>query len=167
MGWKIDFIKSIVNVQERLHNTDFIAIPGITIGAAHSDGDALGTMFVFENLPKAGRIQTGIFLDLDDEGIEMDLILFNRPFTPTADDAAFAVSDSDLLKLVGHITFSTFLNYANNQSSTASGLFLTYTAPQGRLYAQMVTRGTPNIAATNIPRIGMTIEALGLWRGDK
>ncbi len=164
MGFKIDFIKSIVSVQEKLRDTGLLVVPGIATASIYVAGDALGTRFVFENVPKAGRIQTAIYLDLDDEGIETDIVLFNREFTETADHDEFAPSDRDMSFLVGTVTFSTFLNYGNNQSSVASGLFLTYTAPRGKLWAQMVTRGTPTIAAANIPKVGMTIEALGSWR---
>jgi len=135
-----------------------IAVPGITTGAAHAAGDALGISFIIP-VPRSGIIQTAILYDLDDEGIETDLVLFSKPFTGTADDAAFDVSDVDLPNSIGTITWSTFKNFASNQVSTAAALGLAYVAPEKLVYCQMVTRGAPNIAAANIPLVSLIILA--------
>ncbi len=164
MSWLITGIKNIVGVQENLHDTGFLTVPGIATASVYTANDTLGTQFVFRNVPKSGTIQTAIFLDLDDEGIETDLILYKREIVETADHDPYAPSDLDLESIIGHITFSTFLNYNANQSSVASGMFLTYTAPQGEIWAQMVTRGTPTIAVANIPKVGMTILEHGAFK---
>ncbi len=164
MGWKIDLIKNVVGVQERLHNTGFHTVPGIATASVYTANDALGTQFVFRNVPKMGHIQTAIYLDLDDEGIETDIMLYSREIVETADHDAYAPSDLDLESLIGHITFADFLDLTTSQSSTASGLFLTYSAPKGEIWAQMITRGTPNIAVASFPKVSLTIIPLGLWK---
>lgn len=150
----------------QLYDSGLLPVPGITAASVYTAGDAVGTMFVIEGVPRNGTIQTGVYLDKDDEGIETELIIFNKSIVRVADHDPFGVSDGDLDSLVGHISFSTFLDLINNQSSTASGLFLTYTAPAGRLWVQMVTRGTPTIAAANMPQFRLTIVPHSVYTGS-
>lgn len=167
MSWFVTGIKNIVGVQERLHNTGFLTVPGIATVSVYTADDAFGTQFVFRDVPKAGYIQTAVYLDLDDEGIETDIVLYSREIVETADHDPYAPSDLDLESLIGHITFADFKNYNANQSSTASGMFFTYTAPLGEIWAQMVTRGIPNIAVAAIPKVSLTIVPQGLWKAGK
>lgn len=139
--------------------TDAIVIPGIGTGAGYAAGDAVGTRLEIPNATR-GEARTGILhgavlYDLDDEGIELDLVLFRESFTPTADNSPFAVSDADLLKCIGSITFNTFKDFGNNQMSTLSGIGLPFRTVGTSLYLQAVTRGTPNIAAANEYRISL------------
>jgi len=150
----------------QLHPTALVEVPGIVTASIYVAGDAVGTIFTFGGVPKQGTIQTGVYLDKDDEGIETDIIIFNKAITSVADHDPFGVSDADLDSLVGTITFSTFLDLINNQSSVASGLFLTYTAPEETLFVQMVTRGTPSIAASNLPQFRLTILSHSLYTGS-
>lgn len=150
-------VKGIVHVVGKTIQTAFIEVPGIGTGAAYATGDAFGTKFVFDGVPKSGVIHTAIFLDKDDEGIETDLVMFSADFSATADNSAFAVSDSDMENFIGTITWDTFKNFVNNQVSTAAALGVTYVAPGGRIFCQCVTRGTPNIAAGNEPKIRLLI----------
>lgn len=130
----------------------FVDIAGIGTGAAYASGDAFGGKFTIE-VPKSGRIETLIMLDLDDEGIETELWMFRGNFAATADNSAFAISDADLLRLEGIISVVNFANANNNRVGINNGLGLTYSAPEGVLYCQCVTRGAPNIAAGNIPKL--------------
>ena len=135
--------------------TDVIEIPGIVTAAAYQDGDAFGTKFKVA-VPKDGVIATALLFGLDDEGIQKDIFLFEGDFVQTADNAAFAPTDADLLKSVGFITIDVFSNVAANQLGVASPA-LFYVAPQGFLWGQVVTRGADNIAAANIPRFRLVI----------
>ena len=131
-------------------------VPGIATGAAYTSGDAMGVKFRLE-VPRSGIIQTGIFYDKDDEGLEVDLFLANADFTGTADNGAFDLSDVDLIKTVGVINFVTFRNFNSNQVSTPAALGLAYVAPRGYLWCQFIARSAPNIAASNIPMISLVI----------
>lgn len=131
-------------------------IPGIGTGVAYTAGDAFGAAFSMD-LPKQGIIHAATFVDKDDEGIETDLVLFNKPFTGTADNEAFTVSDADMENCIGTITFATFKNFAVNQMSTAGAMGLAYIAPEGTIYIQAVTRGAPNIAAGASPMVSLVI----------
>ncbi len=163
MGVKIDWLKSMVSVQDRIHDTGMLKVPGIDT-VQYTSGDAFGELIEFEDVPKAGTIQTGIYLDIDDNGVEVDLILFKAPITVVANNTPFGVSDDDVLSIAATITFATFLDLINNQSSIASGLFETYTAPRGKRWGLMVIRGAPTIAANSSPLVGMTILAAAPWK---
>lgn len=137
------------------YTTPTLIIPRIGYAAAYASGDAVGDMFEIPNVvregPKSGVLHSAMLLDLDDEGIALDIVLFNRPFTATADNAAFAVSDFDLIDgFVGILKFTTFSDFANNQVSTLTGIGMAFNCYRGTsLYGQAVTRGAPNIASAN------------------
>src|SRR3989304_2968583 len=92
--------KGDILVAARVFKTARIIVPGIGAAAAYAAGDAFGDKFRIQ-VPREGTIATVVFLDLDDEGLQKDLVFFTRDFTATADNAAFAVSDVDLLHCAG------------------------------------------------------------------
>ena len=134
-----------------LFTTGKIPIPGIGTGSAYASGDAFGTKFDFV-VPTEGVFSTVVFYDLDNEGIVKEIHLFDSDFTATADNSPFDPSDSDLQRSVGVINIATFYANANNQLAIATPA-LYYKAPQGKLWAQVVTRGVDNIASGSIPLI--------------
>jgi hypothetical protein len=135
--------------------TDRIRVPGIGTASAYADGDAFGTRFTLA-VPFDGIIGTVVFFDLDDEGIQKDIVLFDAEFTETADNSAFAVTDADLIRCVGVISVNAFYNFNANQIGVSTPA-LAYTAPEARLWGQIVTRGADNIAASNIPEFYMVV----------
>lgn len=149
-------IETPVRLVQRVAVIPYVQISGIGVAAAYAAGDAFGTMLTFD-VPKQGVISAAIMLDLDDEGVETELWLFDRPFATTADNSAFDPSDIDLQKLVAVISITNFANAGSNQVGINNGLDLPYAAPEGKLYCQCVTRGTPNIAAANIPYVTLRI----------
>lgn len=148
-------IEGPVTVVGRPVRTLRVTVPGIGTAAAYATGDAFGTKFAID-VPEDGTITNVMFLDYDDEGIDKELLLFSEDFAPTADNAAFAVSDADLSKCVGPIPITRWLNYANNQVGYATPA-LSYHAPTGKLYGQLVTRGADNIAAGAIPDLLLVV----------
>lgn len=149
-------VKGTVRTVGKTVRTPLANIGGIVAGIAYASGDAFGTMIEVP-VPGSGIIHAAVFIDKDDEGIETDLVLFDAPFDQTADNAAFTVSDADMEKFIGTITFATFKNFAVNQVSTAGAMGLAYAAPLRKLYIQAVTRGAPNIAAANFPMFSLVI----------
>ena len=132
-----------------------VLIPGVGAAVAYTSGDAFGVRFSFD-VRREGTIQTAVFLDRDDEGVNKELALFSREFTATTDNAAFDVSDADLLYCVGVVNINTWYNFNSNQVGIASpNLF--YVAPQERLWCQVVTRGADNIAAGSEPAVFVVI----------
>ena len=155
MPFKVE-VQGLVRVGNRMVKTPFVTVPGIGVAVAYVTGDAMGTIFTFD-VPSSGIIHTAVMLDKDDEGIETDLVLFTAPFDPTTDNSAFAVTDADMQAFLTTITFATFKNFSVNQVSTAAALGIAYVAPERKLYAQVVTRGGPTIAAGNEPMFSLTI----------
>ena len=157
----MSIFKDILNVLRReedaahLFKTPLTTVPGIGTGAAYASGDAFGTRMVF-HVPVEGTISNVVFFDKDDEGFDKELVLFDREFEQTADNSAFAPTDSELQKCVGVCFIDQWSNFSANQIGQAFPA-LSYVAPEGILYAQIVTRGVDNIAADNIPQIYLVI----------
>ncbi len=105
-----------------------------------------GRLFV----PPVGTITQAFFYDLDDEGMAVDVVLFDADFTATADDAAFAVSDDDAKKCIGVISISSFANCGGFQIGQAFPA-LNYSVPSGVIYYQCIIRGAPTVAAGSEP----------------
>ena len=158
MPANLESVVSSLDALAKIHiySTGWMEIPGIGTGVAYAAADAFGGKFPIP-VPSKGIIQTAMMLDLDDEGIETELWLFGEDFTATADNDPFAVSDADLPKLEVVIGIVNFANVANNQVGINNGLNLPYIIPGGRFWCQCVTRGAPNIAAANIPRVSLRI----------
>ena len=89
--------------------------PVITAGA-YASLDAVGSKMEFEDVrtpySNHGHIKRAYLSDKGKQNALLYLILFSEDFTETADNAAFAVSDADLLNVVAVIEFSV-ANYAS------------------------------------------------------
>ena len=142
-------------VTSRVYQTDLREIPGIGTAAAYAAGEAFGTKFSIP-VPVQGTISRIAFLDLDDEGLRKDFVLFSRDFTATADNAAFNLSDGDLAYCLGVLSVDNFFNWGANQLGQVYPAF-DYIAPDGLLYCQIVTQGADNIAAGAIPKFFLTV----------
>ena len=130
-------------------------VPGLTLGGAYAANDAFGGMFTID-VPKFGTITDLVFYDLDDEGLNKDVVLFTRSFTPTANDAAIALRDDELRYSIGAISVISWTDLLDNQLGRATPA-LSYVAPQGKLWGQWVTRGADNIAAGSEPLFALVI----------
>ena len=141
--------------------TRIVPLPGITTGSAHSDGDALGTPIVFQDVFRAEKcsgIVVGAFvIDKDDEGLQIDIPLFTRPIAGTADDSAFAPTDTELMTCRGVVAVSSFFNWDSNQFGQATNLGMWISTESPNLYSQVVARGAINIAAGSIPLVGLVV----------
>jgi hypothetical protein len=133
-----------------------VEIPGITAADAFDANDCMGTI-VKVAVPKSGIIYSATFYDLDDEGLQTDLEIFNKPIAQTASDAAFAPTDVEILTLVTELNFVAFDDHGTSQTSEIMNIGKAYTAPDGIFYIQAVARGVQNIAAANMPRFQLQI----------
>ena len=139
-----------------------VEVPGITTGAAYADKDQIGSLFSFDRVSRndvfSGILQGGNYYDLDDEGLQVDLWLFYGTVTLAADNAAFALSDGDLAKVVAVLSFTAFSDAANGQFSQVTGLAKPFRTRGGtRLWAAAQARGALNIAAGNLPRFSLDV----------
>lgn len=145
-----------ISVNTPIFITPRIVVPGVGAAVAYTSGDAFGTKFRIA-VPTKGTISHLVFLDRDDEGVNKELVLFSADFTATADNAAFDVSDADLLLCIGVVNVALWYNFASNQLGIATPA-LSYIQDSGSLYAQFVTRGVDNIAAGSEPQFFMMID---------
>ncbi|KKN02082.1 hypothetical protein LCGC14_1121330 [marine sediment metagenome] len=148
MSWFITGIKNLVRIRPEPFDTGWLTVPLVT-GAAYATGEAVGGQpFSTGAIPKKGTINTIMVMDEDKEELACDLAIFDRLITATADQAAFDVKPEDMLSQVGSIliTNADYVTYANSSYATVPNVGYQYTAPEGLLLIQWVTRGVPNFA---------------------
>ena len=125
---------------------------GIGAASAYAILDAMGTEAVRVEVPKSGVIQGAIYYDRDDEGLGVNLWLFDDDVGNQTDNSAFALTDGDLMRVIDVIEFSSgFLDAANGQVLIGSGLNIPYRAPEGFIWCQVQAMGVLNIAAGSEP----------------
>jgi hypothetical protein len=129
----------------------------VVTAGAYTAGDALGAASQFNSVPDHGTIMSVMVIDRADQGINLDMVLFSRSFTGTADNDEFAPSDADLQNCLGGVLVDTWKNFSTNQMGIVDNVGLPYWAPEGILYFQCVTRGTPTYAATDDVRVALGI----------
>lgn len=132
-----------------LYRTVRVAIDVST--GAYTANDAVGSLFQIPGAARmaggGGFIQMASLLDLTAQNAALDLFFFDRPVTGTADNAAYGLSDADArAALIGHISFSNYATVASSSVATQTNLGFFFTSPDGNLWAQFVTRGTPTYA---------------------
>ena len=130
---------------------------GIGTGAAYADKDAMGTVAGSIIVPTQGTIETAKYFDLDDEGLQVDLWLFESAPADQTDNAAFSLTDAELQTVIDVISFASFSDAANGQFSIRRALGTCYTSPTGLIYFQLQARGALNIAASNLPAFQLEI----------
>ena len=137
-----------------------------TAGAQHA-GDFVGTdhtPITFADCARVnggtGHIVSGLFLDGDLQSIAAELWLFNYPITSLGhDNAAFTVSDAEMVYCVGILPFSTYYAGALNSLSRGvpSALIEFQCQENSRaLYGAFVTRGAPTYT-TAVPFFTLNI----------
>lgn len=159
----MNILQDILNVLRRgevwtyspIHRTQPLLVPGIGAASPYASGDAFGTQMTF-SVPDEGTISNVVFLDYDDEGINKELVLFNKLVTETADNAEYAVADIDLTPCLGVCYINTWSNFANNQVGQAYPA-LSYVTMGEKIYGQLITRGADNIAAGLQPAIYLVV----------
>lgn len=130
--------------------------PTITNGAYHAK-DAVGGLLTFAG---AGRVAGGsgvimgvTIIDHANQAAELVLVLYDRLFTATADNAAFDPSDADNLNCIGHIKIvaADYQAFNDNCVATKSGIGLPFQLPAGgqAIFGQLMCTGTPTYAATS------------------
>lgn len=140
-----------------------IVVPGIVTGAAYAANDVFGAVFEIPNVARTPGgsfvMTTAMFYDLDDEGIAKTLHLFRAiPAIVPADNAAMALNDVDVRLIIpgSPVLFTTFTDYANNQTSTVSPTLYGRCNPNTTsIWGLLETEGADNISA--IPEIAFVV----------
>lgn len=136
----------------------------IITGAAYADLDAMGSSGVAITVPRRGVIQSAVYYDLDNEGLQVDLWLFGVNPPAQTDNSAFAVPDINLSSVIDVIQFIGFRNANTGFVSTQNSLGIAYDLgvdsnnnDRTTMYAQLQARGALNIAAGSLPQFQLKI----------
>ena len=133
--------------------------PVLTVAGAYIAGDYVGTSGTTTAITAArvnagsGWVISARLIDYALQSASLECWLFNAAITPPADNAAWTLSDADMLKLVCVIPFSTY--YASVLNSTAGGAPVApaaFVCPASvkTLFPYLVTRGTPTYASLDL-----------------
>lgn len=129
--------------------------------AAYAAGDAVGGLLTFAGIARGGgavvEIVQVVVTDLAKQNAPLDLVLFDRAFTPTTDNTPFDPADADLPNLVGILNVVA-ADYASfNDNSAAIKKVSVFCKPNtADLFGQLVARGTPTYAAATDLQIKLT-----------
>lgn len=142
------------------------AVP-VIVPAAYSSGDAIGGLLTFEDACSVFepdfRIVSAVLIDNAKQGVHVALLLFDRTFTPTADNAAMDPSDSDLQNATAIVDFPAADYLALNDNSICQpdlGAGVPGRLVDGGtdLYGQLISYGTPTYVAASDITIKLLIE---------
>jgi len=133
-----------------------------TTATAYTAGDQVGNQFTIAGASRASGgsgVITGVqVISAADTIGTMDVVFTDSSITLAADNAAYAISDADALKIVGLVQLAGAFDIGNNRIAQAFNLAIPYVCSGGTsLYAGIITRGaiaaTPFAAATDIQLI--------------
>jgi hypothetical protein len=121
--------------------------------SAYAHADAVGGLLTFTNAARfsgGGLVIKKVFLiNKDQEPAPFELVLFDRTFTNTADQATFDPTDADLANIVAIIPISEQYYFSDNAVGVSPDLDLPVLLNGTSLFGQLVTRGTPTFTASS------------------
>ena len=145
--------------------------PTITAGA-YSALDAVGSKMEFKDVctpySNTAKIVQAYIKDAAKQDALLYLVLFDRDFTETADNAAFAVSDADLLNIVCVLEFAVadYIDFSANSMAQLSTENVVvrhpFTLIEGgtSLFGQLFVKTlTPTYVATNDLCVELVVES--------
>ena len=140
-----------------------LQIPMTTQGTAYAAGDSFGTQFRFPSVlrprRKSGVIHSAMFYDLSDQGAAVDMHLFRRAPAIVTDNAAYNVTDADILLYLGTISFAAanFIDVGGSRVCTVLNVGLAVVSDDEDLYVQCSTTGTPTVTAGSEPHVAIVV----------
>lgn len=151
-----------------VHTTSVIKNVDPTVDTdAYTAGDVVGGIQEVQNAVSdngmTGLLQTLTVLDEADQKAELDILLFSEePDTsPGADDAALALDDGDLDKLLGivNVGASDYTTLNGNAIAQVKNVGMMLKSARGKrsIWVLIVTRGTPNYDADDDLRLRLGI----------
>ena len=118
--------------------------------AIYASGDAVGGLLTFANAVRktsfTGTIVAATLIDAGAQSAALVLQLFDRTFTPTADQAAYAPSDADIVNAIANIPFATadYVGGSANKVAHVRNLGIPLVCLASDLFGQLfLTAGTP------------------------
>jgi hypothetical protein len=135
-----------------LNQTRITVQPTVSTTPAYTAKDAVGGKLTFANAARSSggsiTIQSAVIIDRSQQMPALELVLFDRDFTASNDNAAFDPTDADLAYCVGVIKIGDWSDFNDNAVATRTGLGLAAKLEGTDLYGQLVTRSTPTFVAT-------------------
>lgn len=123
---------------------------------AYADGDVL---FATQEIAGAVRVngdtcilQSVHVIDIDDQGIEMDLVFFNANTSLGTENAAPDIDDTEVLTTLGYVNVADYIDLGANKIGTVTGIGLPLKAGAATtsLWVAGITRGTPTHSASGL-----------------
>jgi hypothetical protein len=140
-----------------IQRTDYI--PLVTVAGAQGAGDALTSLFVVPSIARQGKIMTIAIIDLGrTTWINTSVYLSKHTFTASAINDPFDPSDTDILNTIGVFLVDTAHAFADSMIGIEDNIQHAYWAPEGKMYGQLITRGTPTPAGVADMFISLGIE---------
>ena len=143
---------------------DIAQTPTITTGI-YSAADAVGGLLTFIQAASIykgnAKITKVVIIDDGNQDANLILHIFDRTFTPDADNAAWDPSDADMQNCIGHIEIpaANYMAGANNSQATVEVDFPFDLIDGGSsLFAQLECVGTPTYTATDDITVKITVE---------
>jgi hypothetical protein len=124
--------------------------------SAYADGDVL---FATQEIANAVRVngdtcilQSVHVVDIDDQGVEMDLIFFNANTSLGTENSAPDIDDTEVLTTLGIVNVPDWTDLGANQIATVTGIGLVLEAGAATtsLYVAGITRGAPTYTASGL-----------------
>jgi hypothetical protein len=144
-----------------LNQTRITVQPVVSTTPAYTAKDAVGGKLTFTNAARTSggsiTIQTAVVVDRSQQMPVLELVLFDRDFTASNDNAAFDPTDADLAYCVGVIKISDYSDFSDNAVAVRTGIGLTAKLEGTDLYGQLVTRSAPTFVATTDIVVALTI----------
>jgi hypothetical protein len=135
-----------------LNQTRITVQPVVSTTPAYTAKDAVGGKLTFANAARSSggsiTIQTAVIVDRSQQQPVLELVLFDRDFTASNDNAVFDPTDADLAYCVGVIKISDYSDFNDNSVAVRTGIGLAAKLEGTDLYGQLVTRSTPTFVAT-------------------
>jgi len=119
----------------------------------YATGDAVGGLMTFSNAARVPggtiTINSAVIIDLDKELAPLEIVLFDRTFTATSDNATFDPTDADLANCIGVIKVGDYASFNDNAVAVRTGIGLSAKLNGNDLFGQLVVRSGPTYASTS------------------
>jgi hypothetical protein len=127
--------------------------PTVSTTPAYTAKDAVGGLLTFANAVRVsggnGTLVTVTVIDNSQQRPSLELVLFDRTFTNSTDNAIFEPSDADLANCIGVVAINSWSDFSTNSIATVSAVGLGFVLNGTSLFGQLLTRGTPTFVATS------------------
>lgn len=141
-----------------------VGVTGVTTATtSYSAGDQVGTLISLSNAARVtgggGTIVGVTLIDPSDIIGAYDVVFFDTTVTLASDNAAFAISDTDALEVVGIVQLAGAFDIGNNRVAQSWSMALPYTCTSTTLYAALLCRvGHTFFTAGALPQLVVYVE---------